>query len=297
MKGVAVYGNPRQAAYLSQIARFLQLLEERGVAIYVYDEFDNFLRMGGVEGSWHPCREFPREKVRCTTSIGGDGTFLRCAQWCGASGVPILGINTGHLGFLASYSFDETEELVRVLLDGSGRVEPRMLLKVESPDMPSDVWPYALNEVAMLKSDTASMVNIRTWIDGNYLADYLADGLIIATPTGSTAYNLSVGGPILEPTVENMVLSPSAPHSLTMRPLVIGGDACVTAAVISKAHKCRISIDGRPFTIRCRSQVEGCAPELRVTKADFSINILRRPDSHFSQILRNKLLWGQGTVK
>lgn len=296
MKGIAIYGNTRQDSHLPHISRFLRLLEEHDVALYVEERFSEYLRRGGVSGGWEVRELFPADDVDCVVSLGGDGTFLRCARWVAYHGTPIMGINTGHLGFLASYSFDEMDQLVPILLGGLGRIEPRMVLRVESRYLPEGVWPYALNEVAILKSDSSSMLDIRTWVDCNYLADYLADGLLVATPTGSTAYNLSVGGPILDPTVSNMVLSPVAPHSLTMRPLVIGGDSQVAVAVTSKARRCRISLDGRAFSMPCVQENETAEPALTVTKAGFAVNILRSPESHFSDILRNKLMWGRGLI-
>lgn len=286
-----MYGNPKQNAYIGRILSFIDSLLEHGMTLWANSEFSDYLQANGLKQRWTPAGQLPAG-LDCIVSIGGDGTFLRAAQWAGDSGVPILGINTGHLGFLASYSFDETDLLIDVLTKGNGRIEPRMLLHVECDDMPADFWPYALNEVAIIKSDSASMVNVRTWINNGYLADYLSDGLIVSTPTGSTAYNLSVGGPILEPTASNIVLSPIAAHSLTMRPLVVGGDAEVRAAVISRTGKCRISMDGRTFKLHTHKHDENVEPAIRITRSRFTINILRRPDSHFAEILRNKLLWG-----
>ena len=290
--GVAVYGNMRQHAYVADIVRFLDMLLSRGTRVWVKDDFSDFLRGCGVEVRWYSCSRFPGEAERAV-SIGGDGTFLRTAEWVGASGVPILGINTGHLGFLASYSFHETEELVDVLCGASGCVESRMLLHVDCPGLPADFYPYALNEVAIQKGDSSSMVNVRTWVDGGYLADYLADGLLVATPTGSTGYNLSVGGPILEPTASNIVLSPVAAHSLTMRPLVVEGDAVIEAAVMSRAEQFRLSLDGRSCMLDCPPMDADTPPVIRVTRADYVVNILRRPGAHFASILRKKLLWGE----
>lgn len=258
--------------------------------------FSDYLLKNDIPQNWIILHDFASADIDRVISLGGDGTFLRAAQWVGRSQVPILGINTGHLGFLASYSLDETDELIKAILNPVVTVEPRMLLHIECAGMPDDFWPYALNEVAFMKSDTSSMLNVRTWIDGHYLADYLADGLIVATPTGSTAYNLSVGGPILDPTLRAMVLTPIAPHSLTMRPLVVRGDSEVSAAVFSKANNYRVSIDGRQFTMPCCTQGKTCDPQVKITRADVVVNIMRRPDSHFSEILRNKLLWGRATI-
>lgn len=274
------------------IARFLQGLSSRGVDLYVNAGFSEFLQTHGVETCWRSVADFP-EGMDKLVSLGGDGTFLHAAQWEGSAGVPVLGVNTGHLGYLSSYTLEDMADLTEAVCSDIGKTERRMMLKVESPMLPEGFWPYALNEVAILKCDTASMVTVRTLIDGRYLADYKADGLIVATPTGSTAYNLSAGGPILAPTMENMVLSPIASHSLTMRPLVIGGDSAVEASVACRARTCRISLDGRTFEMPCPSADEPGKPQLRITRGDFTVNLLHRPDSDFASILRNKLLWGR----
>lgn len=286
-KGVAVYGNPRQDAYVPRIGALLDKIRAAGMNICLNNEFGRYLEGHGLEVGDEIYMEFPANRVHTLVSIGGDGTFLRAAQWAGASGVPMIGINSGHLGFLANYSFDDEEDIIRILSEDTRCLERRMVLKVECDGMPEDFWPYALNEVALLKSDSASMVTVRTWIDGEYLADYESDGLIIATPTGSTAYNMSVGGPILEPTVSNMVLSPVAPHSLTMRPLVIGGDSEVEAEVRCGQRRYRVSLDGRTFCLREEDR------RIRITRAPFTVNVLSRPGKGFSQILRDKLLWSR----
>lgn len=227
------------------------------------------------------------DDAECVVSIGGDGTFLRTAQWVGKREVPILGINTGHLGFLASYSLDQMEELMDVVADNTATYERRMVLQVSCASMPEDFWPYALNEVSLLRGETASMVTVHAEVNGHFLADYMADGLVVATPTGSTAYNLSVGGPIMEPTLQCLVLSPIAPHSLTMRPLVIDGGSVVTLHADSRIDNSRVSLDGRYYNIPS----DGSALEIR--KADFEVVVMRRPNSQFARLLRNKLLWGQ----
>ncbi len=290
-KGVAFYGNPKQDAYVPRIAEFLARVRELGMGVYVSREFGEYLTARGHDVTSEIADEFPEEKVHTLVSIGGDGTFLRAAQWAGASGVPMIGINTGHLGFMASYSFDDEAEILQLLAEDTRCLERRMVLKVECSGMPEGFWPYALNEVALLKSDSASMVTVRTWIDGEYLAAYESDGLIIASPTGSTAYNMSVGGPILEPTVSNMVLSPVAPHSLTMRPLVIGGDSEVRAEVSCGQRRYRVSLDGRTFRLRGDPSDEKDA--IKITKAPFTVNVLRRPGKGFPEILRDKLLWAK----
>ncbi|MDE6028458.1 MAG: NAD(+)/NADH kinase, partial [Muribaculaceae bacterium] len=221
----AGYGNHYQEGHFAGLRNFFSHLQTKGFKVYLERDFSLYLDSVGVDaGDVFVVEEFPRG-VECVVSIGGDGTFLQAAQWVGRRETPILGINTGHLGFLASYSLDDTEELLNVVAAGRWRLERRAVIEVSCHAMPDGFWPYALNEVAVLKGETASMVNVHAEIDGYFLADYMSDGLVVATPTGSTAYNLSLGGPILQPTLSCLVLSPIAAHSLTMRPLVVSGDS------------------------------------------------------------------------
>ena len=283
---IAIFGNKRQDRHLDNLGRFFSSLRAGGVEVCASADFCDYLRgqklrLEGIER----VEEFPGG-VDAVVSIGGDGTFLRAAQWVGMSETPILGINTGHLGFLASYSMEENDKLVELLLSRSWEIEERMVLKVEGERVPEGFWPYLLNDMAVLKGDTTHMVNIRADVDGYYLADYLADGLIVSTPTGSTAYNLSVNGPILEPTLKGIILSPIAPHSLTVRPLVLGAETVVDLTVTGRGEECHVAVDGRIFSVPC----DGA--RLRVVKAPFCVKVLRRPDTDFATILRNKLHWG-----
>lgn len=284
---VAIHGNFDQERHLDKIGRFFSIIEQRGLEALVREDFAGYLRAHGIDlCGGIPVDSFP-DDVAAVVSIGGDGTFLRAAQWVGDREIPILGINTGHLGFLSSYKLEETSLLAEVILSGTGVVEDRMLLKVEGEDVPDDFWPYVINEVAVVKGDTTSMVSIRTSIDDCFLTEYKADGLVLATPTGSTAYNLSVGGPILQPTLHNIILSPIAPHSLTVRPLVIGADSRVEMKVFGRGKECHVGVDGRTFVIPGNGEL------LYVSRAPFSLKVLRRPDTDFSSIIRNKLLWGK----
>lgn len=287
MKRIAIYGNRHQENYLGELGDFFGLLRSRGFEVTVASCFASYLLEEGLERYWEKeSQDFP-EGVECVVSIGGDGTFLRAAQWVGKREIPILGINTGHLGFLASYSLDEMNELADVLANDLGSVEHRAVLELQCDAMPADFWPYALNEVAVLKGESASMVTVTAGIDGEFLSDYLADGLVVATPTGSTAYNLSAGGPILQPTLGCLVLSPLAPHSLTMRPLVVSGESRISLKATQRDHQARVSLDGRSFILG-----EDCG-ELEIRRADFSVAVLRRPGASFQTLLRDKLLWGK----
>lgn len=216
-------------------------------------------------------------------SLGGDGTFLRTTQWVGSSGIPIVGINAGHLGYLAAISPDD---FIASGLEGL-HFEQRALLAVECPDISEPhFWPFALNEVALLKTDSASMITVSAFIGGRLLTTYRADGLLVSTATGSTGYNLSVGGPIIEPTVNAMVISPVAPHSLTLRPLVVDGDSLIRLSAQSRTDTCLLSLDGRTIHVPSGSCVT-------ISKAPFCVRVAMQNSHRFADSLRTKLLWGK----
>ncbi len=222
-------------------------------------------------------------------SLGGDGSFLRTAQWVADSGVPILGVNAGHLGFLADMSPAELLLLQPEQLD-SLRFEPRMVLKISSScPLPDDCRLFALNDVALLKTDSASMIAVESEINSKPLTTYQADGLVVATPTGSTGYNLSVGGPIIEPTADIILLSPVAPHLLAMRPLAVCGNSKIELTVRSRSGQFMLSLDGR-------SRPMPAGTKITIEPADFKIIVSQRPSHHFAATLRTKLLWGERPV-
>lgn len=223
-------------------------------------------------------------------SLGGDGSFLRCAQWIGASRVPILGVNAGHLGFLTDFTIDDFLQSDVALLR-SLKLQPRNLLQVELDGVcPENLWPYALNDVAMLKTDSASMISVETTVNGSPLTTYQADGLIVATPTGSTGYNLSVGGPIVDTAVSALLLSPVAPHLLAMRPLVVDGSALLEFTVRTRADHFMLSVDGRSLALPADTR-------LRISAAEFPIIVAQNPEHDFAETLRSKLLWGERPVR
>lgn len=223
-------------------------------------------------------------------SLGGDGTFLRAAAWSGASGVPVAGVNMGHLGYLAAFTPGELHALPRLLAEGRYQLQRRGLLEVRFPDrapLPDGFWPYALNEVAFLRLATASMIDVMVEIDGRRLATYSGDGLIVSTPTGSTGYNLSAGGPLIQPGVEAWSISPIAPHALTMRPLVVSDRSVLSIKTMSRTPMFRFSLDSRTVSLPAKTRIE-------VRKAPFWINVVLREGRTFAEALRDKLHWGVG---
>ena len=220
-------------------------------------------------------------------SVGGDGTFLRTSSIVGSSGIPVLGINTGRLGFLAAINFADVEDTFDEIVNGQYKTEERTLLKLTSDESstPFGYNIYALNEVAILKQDTASMLSIHAYINNEYLTSYQADGLVIATPTGSTAYSLSVGGSILSPTTPSIILSAVAPHNLTSRPLVVDDNSVISLKVESRSRTFLVSLDGQ-------SQVFNENIGIEIRKADHRLKIVKRIGHTFYETLRDKLMWG-----
>lgn len=303
---IAIYGSLRQQGNEKALLNLFNILSRHTDCICVAREFAEHLASLGinVEQFGEVVDEFP-VGAETVVSIGGDGTFLNAAAWvCGAE-TPIIGLNTGHLGFLASYSLNEIEALAEVICKKTGRVERRLLLRAECSAFSPDFWPCALNEVAIVKSLSTSMVTVRAYVNSRFLADYRADGLVISTPTGSTAYNLSVGGPIIAPELDCIAISPIAPHSLTARPLVIGGGSRIDLEIFSRTEQCHIALDGRSLRYPCRNAAEldslptpradqaPAHPDLTISVAPFKVNVLRRPESNFASLLRDKLLWSE----
>lgn len=286
VRSVCVNGSRYQDRYLPHVFSFLERLEARGIRIVLRTRFATYLRDCGwrLPSGVGVAEAFPAD-VQCAISLGGDGTFIRTAQWVGDREIPIMGINTGHLGFLASCRIDEAERFAEELLSGQLRQECRTLLMLEGDGIPSGFYPYALNEIAITKEETSSMICIGTRVDNAHLADYLADGLIISTPAGSTAYNLSLGGPILQPSMDCIALTPIAPHSLTLRPIVLSGDSVIDCTTESRAEHYRVSADGRSFVLHRGSS-------LRIRRAPFRVRTLHRPGDNFAATLHNKLHWG-----
>lgn len=289
MNKLAIYGSRRQNAVFPAIDTLLRSLSTEGLQVVMHPKLAGALEEAGIYPKGCKVTTHLPEDCHLVLGIGGDGTFLRAARWVGSREIPVLGVNTGHLGFLSACRIDEAPRMVSEFFSGGLTVERRMMLEVKCASLPENIWPYALNEVSVMKEDTSSMVSVHTEINGAFLADYRCDGLIASTPTGSTAYSLSAGGPILEPSLSNILIVPVAPHTLTVRPLVAGGDAVFTFKVDCRADSFRLSIDSCSFRIDTGETVE-------VHKAPFSTMIVRRPGTNFADVLREKLLWNTSTL-
>lgn len=283
---IAIYGSRRQLPYKDSIQSLLRRLSLAGAEIYMAHKLythlagDLALNLSAVTLAGSDFRSLPH--IDMALSIGGDGTFLRTAAWVADTGTPILGINTGHLGYLAPLPVADAPAFVDNILAGDYTVEHRSLLQVTEPATRG--WHCALNEVVLAKDDSASLITAETLLDSRPLATYKADGLIIATPTGSTAYNLSAGGPIIQPTAPVWVLSPIAAHSLGMRPLVVSDDTVLRITVSGRGHTFRLTLDGRSTTLPMGTQVT-------VRRAPFTTGVVQPLGTGFPAVLRTKLMF------
>ncbi len=283
---IALFGNIYQTKKNIYVCSIVQKLREMGAEIAIERCFADFVsqRLGvDITGlTTFVGNDFLADYV---ISIGGDGTFLSTAAKVGARSIPILGINTGRLGFLADVSPEAVDEAFRAILAGDYVVEPRAVIEVSKDGAPLVGYPYALNEVAVLKHDNSSLIEIDTYINGALLTNYMADGLIVSTPTGSTGYSLSVGGPIIMPRSGTFCLSPVASHSLSTRPVVICDDVEISLTVKSRSHNFLISVDGRS---------ESFPDEATITlrRAAYSVGVMKVKHKNFFDTLRDKMMWG-----
>lgn len=296
-KRCAIFGNTYQPKKCEAVHKLFEALQESGIVPLIDTFFYEYLHEEmHVSIPSHQLITGDDFDADVAVSMGGDGTFLTTAMRVGKKQIPILGINTGRLGFLADFSPDDIALTFRNLHAGLLHTERCNVLQVEYDTADGSAqqeaappgYPFALNEVAVLKRDNSSMISIRVDLNGEYLTTYQADGLVVNTPTGSTAYALSVGGPVMLPGCQNIGLVPVAPHGLTVRPLALPDNLEITLTVESRSHNFLVAIDGRS---------ESCQDTTRLTirKAPYQVFVLKRPETTFLHTLRSKLLWGSDT--
>ena len=285
-KRCAIFGNTYQPKKSEAVQKLFDALTALDIVPLIDHSFYDYLsREMGVSIPEHQLIDDDAFEADVAVSMGGDGTFLTTAMRVGEKQIPILGINTGRLGFLADFSLDDITQTLDRYFAGQLRTEQCNVLQVECSEGQMQGYPFALNDVAVLKRDNSSMISIRVDLGGEYLTTYQADGLVINTPTGSTAYALSVGGPVMLPGCQNIGLVPVAPHGLTVRPLTLPDNLEITLTVESRSHNFLIALDGRS---------ESCQDTTRLTirKAPYQVSVLKRPETTFLHTLRSKLLWG-----
>ncbi len=288
----AIFGNEYQAGKSVGIEQVLSSLYECDSEIYVDRPFYEYLsRELNVDVKAAGVFDGYNFDVDYAISIGGDGTFLKAANRVLAKGTPVIGVNTGRLGFLAEVLPTEFKEALAEMYGGTCKIEKHTVIQVNvnpcdtTGSLPIEGSPYALNDIAILKRDSASMITIRAYVNDDFLVTYQADGLIVSTPTGSTAYSLSNGGPIIVPNSGSICLTPVAPHSLNIRPIVLNDTTVIRLAVESRNHNFLMAVDGRSEKL-----YEGT--ELIIKKAPYVVNVVKLRSKRYFALLREKLMWG-----
>lgn len=289
---IAIHGRNFKDEIQPFVQQMFDRLAQNNIDVQISESYQQFLTEVGVQ---HPFTQFYHAQedlfdANFMLSLGGDGTLLDSVTHVGARETPILGINTGRLGFLATVSPDKINEGIDAIMAADYSIDSRTLVGIEARlnEEPLDIFNglnFGLNELGIMKTDTSSMIMLKVHLNGQFLNTYWADGLIIATATGSTGYNLSVGGPLVMPSSDIFVVSPMSPHNLNVRPLVVSTDAILDFEVESRSNSCLISLDAR-------SKVIDSHVKIRMKREKFKANMIKLPDSNFLNTLRSKLNWG-----
>jgi NAD+ kinase len=288
---VAIYGQYYQNSTEPIIRDIFVFFNENNVEMIIEAEFLKLLYDKQIVKkeykTFHSNKELD-SSFDIMISIGGDGTILRAATLVRDSGIPILGINAGRLGFLAMVQKDEIAQFLKFVIEKKYTISERSLISLSSSPKISEIEDinFAMNEISVSRKDTTSMITIETYLDGEFLNSYWADGLIIATPTGSTGYSMSCGGPILTPNVTSLVITPIAPHNLNARPLVIPDDTEIRLKISGREEQYLVSLDSRIASVKNESI-------LTIKKTPFKIKMVEIQEETFLKTLRNKLLWGE----
>ncbi len=279
---IAIFGNWYKKDTLDAALHIINFMTQRGVKVLLGKELRDELNLREQYALFGSETD---EAVDFALSVGGDGTFLYTASQIGDKNIPILGINYGHLGFLADVQACDVDRICDQLVTNNYSIEQRAVLQV-TPSSASHIQiPFALNEVAVMKQELSSMITVEASLNGEYLNTYKADGLVISTPTGSTAYNLSVGGPLMVPQTKSLILSPIATHAMNVRPLVIPNDWEIDLKISSRSHSYLIAVDGRSLTLS-----EDIS--LHIAKAPYTIKVVQIEGHSFINSLKQKLNWG-----
>ena len=284
---IGVHGKEFNRQSAPFIEKIFSVLHSHGAQVYVSAPFSKFLKASNFKKFkfkvYHP--EENLKNLKCLISVGGDGTLLESITHIGKTETPILGINTGRLGFLATINRDETEQALIEVLKSNYVLDKRAVLSLKSNKEIFGKLNFALNDFTLVKKDTSSMITIHTYIDGEFLNSYWADGIIVSSPTGSTGYSLSCGGPLIFPRSGNFVITPVSPHNLTVRPIVVSDSSEISFEVEGRSKKFLVSLDSRTATV-------DNSVKLVIKKADFKVNLIQLEGHNYFKTLRQKLNWG-----
>ncbi len=286
---IAIYSRLLKKTHIALVQQLFDLLHKKGAELLVYEDyyqsFKGQIKINQPLTFFKKYKDFKEHRVDFFITLGGDGTILDAVTIVRDTNVPIMGINLGRLGFLAMIEQARLSAAIDALYQNSFVIDPRNLLYLESSEPVFEENNFALNDFTILKRDTSSMVIIHTYVNGDFLNSYWADGIIVATPTGSTGYSLSCGGPIISPKSGNFIITPVAPHNLNVRPIVLSDSAVISFEVEGRAKNFLCTLDSRYRTIDSNFQ-------LAVRKADFQTNLIRFSDRNFLYMIREKLKWG-----
>ena len=288
---VAIFGRYYSVTTPKSVETLFNFLENQGIEAYIESEFHKLIDQESHNiKNYHTYKTFSEldTSFDLLVSIGGDGTILRATMIVKDLGVPIIGINTGRLGFLATIQVNAIEEAIQDIIDGKYRISERSILTVETSPENKDIksMNFALNEITVSRKNTTAMITIDTYLNNEFLNSYWSDGLIVSTPTGSTGYSLSCGGPVITPGANSFVLTPIAPHNLSARPLVIPDTTEIHLRVNGREKTHLISLDSRIATLDNGTLI-------KIKKANFKIKMIDLLNESFLNTLRNKLLWGE----
>ena len=287
---VALYSQTYQEDTLGYVVELLDELHKENAEVWIEAEFHAYLTHYHASKAYATFTDTEGldDSFDMFVSFGGDGTILRATTFVRNLGIPIVGVNTGRLGFLSTFNKEEVRKVVQEFKNGRYSIIERSLVEVSAEsDIPElKKLNFALNEITVSRKDTTSMITVETHLDGEYLTSYWADGLIVSTPTGSTGYSLSCGGPVIVPSVKSLVLTPIAPHNLNARPLVISDDTLIRLKVSGREENHLISLDSRIASVEN-------GKEIVIKKADFVIKMVEYTSESFLKTIRNKLLWGE----
>ena len=287
---IAIYGQIHHENTFACVAELLVELQKINAETYIEEDFYKFL---AIEEHFGLYRTFTSvigldTSFDMLVSFGGDGAILRAVTYVRALGIPIVGVNIGRLGFLSTFKKEDVGKLIHEFMAGSYSIVERSLVEVYTKENVPEFMDlnFALNEITVSRKDTTSTITVETYLNNEYLTSYWADGLIISTPTGSTGYSLSCGGPVISPTAQSLVLTPIAPHNLNARPLVVSSDTEIRLRVSGRENNHLVSLDSRIATLENGT-------EIIIKKAGFKINMIEYKSDSFFKTLRNKLLWGE----
>jgi len=286
---IAIFGQEYKTQSLQYIVNLINLLTQKSCEILlfkkVYDLIETDLQTELT--TFNSYYDIPTD-VKYMISVGGDGTMLRATKYIKDKNIPIVGINTGRLGFLATVQKEDINPAIDELLKGNYSIQKRSVLSVNATDKSGESFYYALNEISVSRKNTTTMITIDTFLNNEYLNTYWADGLIVATPTGSTGYSLSCNGPIIAPEVKSLAITPIAPHNLSIRPLIISDDTVIKLQISSREDCFLLSMDSKVISVKNGT-------DIIIKKAEFSIQMLEINKQSFIKTLREKLLWGKDT--